>query len=52
MFDGRDVSEFEKRYWECEIDLKEGNDGMRRNVRDLRLWKSEEGRDVSELKFK
>ena len=36
-------------------EMKEGDEGGRRNerfVRDLRLWKSEEGRDVRELKFK
>ena len=36
-------------------EMKEGDEGGRRNesnVRDLRLWKSEEGRDVRELEYK
>ena len=36
-------------------EMKEEDDGGRKNkryLRDLRLWKSEEGRDERELEFK
>ena len=38
MFDGRDVSEFEERYWECER-MNEGNNGRGNERRFLRLVK-------------